>query len=238
MAQPAVVLEVPRDSRLACVGFTGTGKSYFARAMFNARRGRRVVVDPFDDPDITVGPRGKATPELERWPTTREPTVDFGRSGTWRAVPSDPEDLDWFDALYKHLFEIGNVMIWNDEIGAAAPSRQFPLGVRQVLYQGRKRNISHIACSPSPVNVNPGVWRQADRWAIFQLPYAPDRETVAAHAALSRKQFDEWHTQLGEHGFIWWEPRSRKLVVLQDGLRVRRSGPKTDADDEKDDEPE
>jgi hypothetical protein len=205
---PEIVLRFPTDARLACVGRTGTGKSYLARRFFVNHNGRRVVIDPYDS-DLTMGD----------WPTTREPRVDFGKSKTWRVVPVDPEDLDLYDELYQSLFVERHVLIWNDEIGAAAPSHGMPLGVRQVLYQGRKRHLSHISCSPRPRNVNPGVWAQSEYWGIFKLPFKPDRELVGASAGLPSRQFETYIAQLGPHGFIWWESPKDKILVIRDGLR-------------------
>lgn len=201
-------LHLPVGSRLACVGRTGTGKSVLARALFVACGGRRVVHDPYDDPDLTGGD----------WPTTASPRPDFSSSATWRVVPTDPDDLDFAGALYGWLFDHPPVTIWADEAMTISHSNELPLGVRRVLFQGRKRKITHIACSQRPAGVNPGVWAQSEIWAIFDLPWGPDRDKVAASAGMRRPDFEEYAALLGEHGFMWWEQRHNRLTVLEEGF--------------------
>lgn len=220
MNRDGASIGLPKGKRLAIVGHTGTGKSRLAHALFVQSRGRRrVVIDPFDDPDTTIGDRCKATPREDRWPTTNSPRLDWRKSSTWRAVPTDPQDIDWYDELYRtSIFDVGDVLVWNDEMGAATQSHQMPLGIRQTLYQGRKRGISHIACSPRPVEVHPGVWSQAEFWGIFRMTNYDDRDRVAKHSGLRPAQFEQLHAELGPHGFIWWDSVHERRLLIASGL--------------------
>jgi energy-coupling factor transporter ATP-binding protein EcfA2 len=215
-------LTLPKDKRLAIVGHTGTGKSRLAHALFVASAGRRrIVIDPFDDPDTTIGPAGKHTPKEQQWPITSSPRIDWRQHDTWRVVPTDPGDLDWYDELYNHsIFNVGDMLVWNDEMGDGTNSHQLPLGIRRVLMQGRKRNISHIACSPRPVEVHPAVWSQSEFWGIFRMTNYDDRSRVAKHSGLPPARFDEIHEQLGPHGFMWWDSVHERRLIVAQGLRL------------------
>lgn len=205
------VLRLPADGRMACVGKTGGGKSFFAKQMFLGHRGRRVVIDPHDSEE-TEG----------SWPTTDQTIINFSTSQTWRVVPKDPLDLDFYDRIYKNLFEAGNCLIWCDEANAVTTSHKIPLGVRMVLYQGRKKKVSHIAASPRPVDVHPGIWAQSELWAIFRMINADDRKTVANHAGVPIEEFEGFHRRLGKHGFIWWDSTKDQMVVIAEGLKLKR----------------
>lgn len=214
-------LTLPKGKRLACVGRTGTGKSLLARELFIASAGRRrVVIDPNDDAS-TEGAYGDKTPEDERWPTTHATKLDWRQSATWRVVPprdKGPRDQQWYSDLYEHLFDTRDVLVWIDEAARPTTSHQIPLGMDIVIGQGRKRNITHIACSPRPVDVHPSIWSQSEYFAIFKLPSKLDRKTIAGHAGIDLDRFEQMQRSLGPHGFIWWETPTETLRLITDGL--------------------
>lgn len=227
-------MRLPTNGRLAVVGGTGSGKSLFARGMFINSSGRRVVIDPADDEMTEAEWPEFPTPKGEHWPTTSDVTLDFKHSLTWRCVPSVPGDLEYYDRLYQFLFDTKNVTIWCDEMDDVAPTYQWPNGVRRVIKQGRKRKIAHIACSPSPVGVNPGVWKQSALWAVFQLWWKPDRDRVASSAGIPVREFEQNMNKLHEHGFIWWNVKDHSGFTLADGIPVpgTKSGKQSPDDDD------
>ena len=214
-------LTLPKGQRLACVGKTGTGKSLLARELFIASAGRRrVVIDPNDDAS-TEGASGDKTPEDERWPTTSDTKLDWRQSSTWRVVPprdKGTRDQAWYSQLYEHLFDVRDVLIWIDEAARPTTSHQIPIGMDLVISQGRKRSITHIACSPRPVDAHPSLWSQSEYFAIFRLPNRLDRKTIAGHAGIPLEDFEAMQRTLGKHGFIWWETPTDTLHVIRDGL--------------------
>lgn len=239
-------LYLPTDARLGVVGRTGTGKSVMARYHFTRATGRKVVVDPADDDSTEARSEhynAKLFParEDEEWITTHSPEPKFTKEQKcFRVVPEKPRDPKFYDALYQHLFEVGHLTVWTDEMNLVAPTHRIPDGVMQLQWQGRKRHIAHIACSPSPYGVDPDIWRAVGYWAVYDLSWKPDRDRVAQNCQLRIQDLERYLSKFSDdvpggsnHGFLWWKVAEKKGVNYPAGLpslehmeklRAERSG--------------
>jgi energy-coupling factor transporter ATP-binding protein EcfA2 len=201
---------IRHEDRIFCTGTTGSGKSTLARRLFLAAHAPRLVIDP-NDSDLT---------EIPGAVTFHDPTSARGRGGenwrqaaTARFVPTDPYDLDTYDALYRRLFTAGPRWIWCDEAGIVLPSTGAPAGARVLLTQGRKRSIGHLACHTRPRWVDRDLIAQAAHVFIFSTPSAQDRRSLAENMGLDLPTLERAHAGLPEYGFLWWNQRAKHLTI-------------------------
>lgn len=202
------------EDRLFLTGTTGSGKSELARRIFAAAPGRRIVIDPKDDPDATAAGIGYVV-------TFRDPNR-LPDAATLRFVPRDPLDLELYDRLYGRLLASGPRFVWTDELGTVAPAAGTPKGVRTLIYQGRAKHIGHMGCHPRPVDLSRTILSQSQHIVAHRLPDPDDSDHIRRVTGLARDTWDPHMRALAEFGFCWWDVRAGRLVVVRRGLRLRR----------------
>lgn len=185
-------------------GATESGKSHLTRALFLTAAAPRTIIDPADS-DLTRVPRARTFSDPGRW-------ADF-RDGTSRFVPTDPFDVEVYDALYRAMFNSGPRFVWVDEGGIVLPVTGGPKAGRVFLVQGRKRELGQIVCHTRPREVDANVIAQAAHVAIFDTPNPDDRRRLAELAGIAPRQLDELLGELVEFGFVWWDRRAKRLTV-------------------------
>lgn len=132
---------------------------------------------------------------------------------TTRFVPTDPYDMDAYDALYRAMFASFPRYVWADEAGIVLPVAGVPKGARILLVQGRKRSIGHLALHTRPREVDSNLIAQAAHVAVFDLPNPDDRKRVAELCGIPPRELDGMVAGLPEHGFLWWAQRDRALTI-------------------------
>ena len=216
MPPPASTAAIRYEDRIFLTGYTGSGKSTLAKALVLSAAAPRLIIDP-NDSDLT---------ELPGAVTFHDPTKATNRKGeNWRSaatarfVPTDPMDLDAYDAMYRWAFVSGPRWIWCDEAGHALPSAGAPKAARVLLTQGRKRSIGHLACHTRPRWVDLNLISQASHVFVFTTPAAQDRRHLADNIGVDAATFEAAHAALAPYGFMWWDQRNRRLRVC-DPLKV------------------
>lgn len=201
------------EDRLFVTGTTGSGKSELARRLFAAAPGRRLVIDPKNDPDATTG--GGMGPVVTFSDPARLPDAM-----TARFVPRDPYDSDTYDRLYRSILAGGPRFVWADELGVIAPANSAPAGVRTLIMQGRAKSIGHMGCHPRPVDLSRSILSQSQHVVVHRLPDPDDRDHVRRVMQRPRAELEAHMRDLGEFGFLWFDVRRNHTTVVRNGLRL------------------
>lgn len=171
----AAAIPIKSNERVALVGMTGSGKTYFARA-FLAHAPRLIVVDP------------KGTQYNHLWNTVPysneainilKQTDDNGRYiGKARIRINAPVNREEWELYFSILYTLRNVTIYIDELYGVTP----PIAGQwlQALYtRGRELGIGVWASMQRPVFVPKFVFSEADWKILFRLELDDDREYMA-----------------------------------------------------------
>lgn len=209
----------PRLSHfITFVGRKGSGKSQLARAFWLSYPYDRLVVDPTGDVD-PGDPEAKplTVPMPAKWPAPELDDHGRPKRQTLRFVPDmgSPTAVDDMDRAVglAHWHPARRAMLWIDEIGTLTRPSYTPPHLSRALHQGRHQRLTALFCGPRPVNIDPLVLAQADYVAVFDLPNPNDRRRVADSCGIEPREFDAWHAQLPEHGFLWFDQRAHELVL-------------------------
>jgi hypothetical protein len=217
MAPAAPALE--HEHRLFVTGITRSGKSSLARALTLASKTRRLIIDPADDVSGVTSIAGEVvfSDPLRRLNSRGE---DWHAAAWARFVPTDPFDLEVYDALYRWAFHAGPRMIWCDEAGMVMPARRASPAVRRYLVQGAKRGLGHIACHTRPREVDPNLLALSAHLVVFDLPNPADVAHVAQACGLPAGELQAELRRLEPHGFVWVD-RAAKTMFVNPPLRSR-----------------
>ena len=192
--------DLKTSDRVLLTGPTGSGKSYLARAIFEAAPPPRLVVDP------------KAEAETAYAVVFRDPRR-LPDSEVARFIPTDPGDLDAYDALYRTIFDAGPRLIWCDEARSVAPTQRVPLAVVTVLTQGRSKGIGHYACTQRPVWAAVEVRSEAQHVIAFPTANPDDLRRLAASMSVDSDQLRQWFARLPRYGFVWYSTRQNRITL-------------------------
>lgn len=168
-------IPIRSNDRVALVGMTGSGKTYFARA-FLAHAPRLIVVDPkgtqFNHLWGTVPYSEDAIKILRQ---TNDKGEYIGRA---RIRINSPISREEWEAYFRVLYTLRNVTIYIDELYGVTP----PIAGQwlQALYtRGRELGIGVWAATQRPVFVPKFVFSEADWKVLFRLELDDDREYMA-----------------------------------------------------------
>lgn len=196
----------PRDGvirasdRMLITGRTGSGKSYLARALFEASPPPRILIDPKCGESTAYAVSFSDPSRIPDSPVTR-------------FVPTDPTDLDVYDALYGAIFNGGPRTVWLDEARYAAPTHAVPVNVGRVITQGRSRGIGHIACSQRPVWFAPEMLSESEHVITFPTQHPRDLDTIAGVLSIPPKRLSALLGELPRFGFSWYDVRTQTITL-------------------------
>lgn len=198
-------MQIAYQDRILIVGRTFCGKSKLAREI--AKKVHR--------PLMIVDPQGSETTRIPGAVLFRDPRRPPADAAIRRFVPTDPADLDAYDAVYRWVLQRSFPhWVWCDEAGDVFPVRRTPPNVRRLLTHGRKRQIGHLATHTRPREIDPNLIAQAAHLVVFQLPNPNDRRHVADVAGIAPAALDAHLDQLDEHGFVWFDVARQDLRVF------------------------
>lgn len=197
------------SDRIVITGRTGLGKSYLARAIFEASPFPRLLIDP-------KGEESSAYAVTFRDPA-RLPDVPVARY-----IPADTTDLEAFDELYRQVFDGGPRTVWMDEAPSVAPSGgRVQRHIMAVIRQGRSRGIGHIATTQRPVWVARELLSESEHVICFATHYPDDVRSLAGLMAIAPADLRAAMDQTSEHGFCWYAAREGIVQVCPP---IRRRG--------------
>lgn len=173
------------------------------------------MIDPADSSltDITgavtfTDPARRTNPEGIPWT----------EAATARFVPSDPDDLDAYDRVYRWCFDRFPRLVWCDEAGVVMPARGYPRAANRYIVQGAKRRLGHIACHTRPRELCRNLLAQAQHVFVFDLPNPDDRDHVAKMTGIPLGMLEDEMRQLPQYGFLWWRQLERRLTAVPQGV--------------------
>ena len=189
------------------IGQTGSGKSWFARAMMGAYVGRRqvIVVDTKHDPcwSRIKGARYVATlAGVKHAKFPRCPII------VWRPQGAEASNYDVFDDLYTWVYERGNTVVFVDEVTQTVQSpTSFGTGFNDVVCRGRVRGLIVLYGTQRPVLLPRIIFSESTRFYVFYITDRRDRQTVAGftNPQLEREIPDR-------HGFYYFNVKTREVA--------------------------
>jgi hypothetical protein len=200
--------------RVACVGMTQSGKSTFARHLFEQARCRRLLVDP-----------------KHIWKVKGLPAIREVADVDWRAplIHFQPrfQDRDQANELYRAAFtRLRHALVWTDEAYGVSTSSWSGSAIDAVQTQGAALEIGHLVCAQRPVNASRVLWTEADH--VFLFPHLDDEDLKTARQGcpfapleLIRGLFEK----LPRHGYVWLDRRQGRVAV-GDPLPAALAAPK------------
>lgn len=191
-------------------GRKGTGKSDLARYLFmlfgsRYRGAGRVCIDS----------KNEHSESLPGVPTFESPSDVFAAQ-TVRLVPPDPTDADWYDEVYRRMFEAGDCVLWNEELNSFTSPGRAPKWTKIYIYQGRVRKCGFIGTNQRPAEQQGCFLAMADHVISYALRYKRDRQAVAQHMGVeSDEEFDELIDSLVEFGFMHYDVAAGELSLSE-----------------------
>ncbi len=198
---------VSYTDRVFIVGKTGSGKSVFARHLFDRMTGaRRVCIDP------------KGLERFPGVPAVRDPARIDPAAPLVHYIPAQLDRSEYED-LYETLWRQGGpCFIWLDEaMGGATEKNWAPQGLRLIVQQGRAHGIGHMAVSQRPVEVWPGLRTEAEHYFMFvPKPHPLNSQALSEVVSCSRPELEaryvDLHVREGDHSFLWYSVRDHELA--------------------------
>jgi DNA helicase HerA-like ATPase len=161
-------MKIKPNERVAIVGKTGSGKSYFARALLSGAR-RLIVCDAKGTLDAKSG-----------WNLTHKWKDGYkelagGKNARVRVLA--PRTVDEWEQYFDDIYKLRDVIVYIDEMYGVGPASGSP-GLKALYTRGRELGIGVWACSQRPKHVPLYMFSEAE-WVIqFQLRLATDIERM------------------------------------------------------------
>jgi hypothetical protein len=192
------VRPVDYNQRAFISGMTRSGKSVFARRLFDGMTGaRRVLVDVKGEHQLDVEP--------VRDPDAIDPAAEL--------IHYIPPLLDraHFEQLYERIWYLGGPMVvWTDEAMAVSNKSWAPRFFDLIQQQGGGLGIGHIVCSQRPVDVALSARTQAEHLFAFvpagsRLDVDPLAREIGTSSDALFARLTELQAHEGDHSFLWWQ---------------------------------
>lgn len=165
-------LPILANDRVFIAGQSGSGKTFFARALL-ARASRLLVLDPKG----LLSPEAAPDWRLTDWTKAGAKRLEDGRPVRLR-VPA-PLDGDWEPYLMA-AYRARNVVVYIDEAyGVVRQGKKLPPSLVALYTRGRELGIGMIAASQRPSWVPLEMMSEANKFFIFRLMLPEDRKRVA-----------------------------------------------------------
>lgn len=168
-------INIKSNERIALVGMTGSGKTYFARAWLK-NAPRLIVVDPkgtqYNHLWNTIPYSEKAIEELQR---IDDKGNYIGEARVRITAPISRKEWEYYFAV---IYGLRNVTVYVDELYGVTP----PVAGEwlQALYtRGRELGIGVWAAMQRPVFVPKFVFSEAEWKIMFRLELDDDKEFMA-----------------------------------------------------------
>ncbi len=195
--------QIRLNDRIAIFGATGTGKSVLAHALYQSvpENWWKIIIDVTDS---IVEPSALTFYDPDEIP--------WDKSYSLRYVPDAGAPMDiQISTLFLNIYYHGACWYWLDEANEVSDAHKTAFGLRKVLLQGRKAYVGGACLSPRPKDISKSIITQSQYIAIFTIIDYDDRSTIAKNIGMTPAEFDDQMNQLEEHGFLFFDVRSRTL---------------------------
>ena len=165
-------MQFKSNQRIAILGRTGTGKTYFARHFFLHQFNRLIIHDVKHELNGL-----KAT-----YCHKPEDVIWCWNHNRYKIVYQPPPGINLeedFNNLCYLIFHKANYVLWVDEVGSVTSANKIPKWFYECLRLGRGRNTGVISLSQRPMGIHNTVLSEVDYIVSFQLHLKGDREKVA-----------------------------------------------------------
>ncbi len=196
------------NGRSTAVGGTGSGKSELLNVQFTAMRVQRVLYDSkreFAIADVTAA---DSAGEID-W---QQPIVHFqpGEDARRDAQELFAAAFARPNAIVVCAHELGDLCDYNAN-GA-------PPACRRYIVQGRALGKGLLGGTQRPVGIPKQALTETGDFFIFVPQLSDvDHTTIAREVRINADELgamiDRVHAELGDHAFLHWNRRSRRLVI-------------------------
>jgi hypothetical protein len=171
-------MKLRRDEHGSITGSTGSGKSFFAKHIFDMYP-RAIFYDLKHDPDHTEFRRNYS---IAKTPARMVALLKQGKTHVW-IMPRSGKDLKEIqkilDGYMKICYRQGNIAVFIDEAANVTNSSTISSYHFQCLSMGRSRGIAVIDVTQKPVHVNNSIYSEASWHALFRLTVESHRDKIA-----------------------------------------------------------
>lgn len=161
-------------------GMTGSGKSFLAE---NYLAGYKNVIK-LDTKDEVSERRSKGQAVWRGLKENKDYTVvtsliDIETVTTDKIiyVPNfEEQSLDFYNALFKFVYERENTILWIDELMSVAESAtKYPLYLKAIMTRGRSKNVSVWSLTQRPVDIPSICTANSTHFFVYDLMLEQDR---------------------------------------------------------------
>lgn len=201
---------IKSNQRVAVIGMTGSGKSFFCQKILSHAQ-RLVVIDPKGYLHPTMAPEWNLTP----WESGIN-RLEKGKDARLYIPP--PEDEDEWEVWLQHIMRLRNCIIYIDELYGVGPA-QGSKGLRALFTRGRQMGLGVWACFQRPRWIPRFSLSEAEWKIVFRLEMAEDRDDIAKMAFGKAAYY-----KLGEHGYMMKDPKGH-IHIVTEGIKVVQGTP-------------
>lgn len=204
--------------RLAVIGKTGSGKTRFgvyALSKAPMHKIPYVIIDYKRDELISEIPYVEPLElnELPKYP------------GLYHLKPNAGDDVK-VDHWLRSALKNGNIGVFVDE-GLELPQREPRfVAFKNMLSQGRSKNVPVIICMQRPAWVNRSIFSESDFFAVFHMQADDDQATVRRFTPKDwelSKRLDDFHSRwydVGNDTSFVMKPVPADDIILEDFEKV------------------
>lgn len=168
-------LTIHSYQRVSFAGKTGSGKTFAAHYLLRPIR-RLIVIDPkmmlVSDPSWRLEP-----PSREALKALRD--GEYARIGYWQPPAIDNDGFPIWDSIFDLAMDIGDVVVYIDEMYSVAKNGRMSYPMRRAYTQGRALGVGVWAATQRPAFVPTEMMSEAEWNLVFMLKTLKDRKRVA-----------------------------------------------------------
>lgn len=193
-------------------GMTGSGKSFLAE---NYLAGYKNVIK-LDTKDEVSERRSKGQSVWRGLKENKDYTVvtsliDIETVTTDKIiyVPNfEEQTLDFYNALFKFVYERENTILWIDELMSVAESAtKYPLYLKALMTRGRSKNVSVWSLTQRPVDIPSICTANSTHFFVYDLMLEQDRYKMSQVTGMP-----EMRERPGKFNFWYYKNGADKCI--------------------------